>query len=237
MEKLDLNKLEAKDGVIKVVHLTEEAEKLFYEKPVTMAGTIKAPGNFIEKRKDQDEELRSNVTFSYRNRVIMLETLENWKEFGYNIKGELIVNPEIKYFGINENRMFTVKEMVKHIRMRKFLFESEQQHQRVLEALQNFTAKVDTEIKKINDQRGNIEDVYKTTLKSNAELAFSLKMRVFIGEEEKIIRIEVACEADNSAVRFWFESPDLIILLEADTKAIIDAELKRFPETFVFIEQ
>lgn len=239
MEKeiLNLNKLESKEGVLTVIHQELKTPKVFEESGVIIDGTITAPGNFISKRKDQDDIKRSNVRFSYRERFIMIETQEQFDEKGYCIRGELKVNPDFKILGINENRMFSVKELTKHIRMNSFFFESKEQHKKIVEGLQNFTAKVATDIKKINDNRGNIEDVFKTTMQSNSELTFNVFMPVFIGENAKSIKVEIACEADNSAVKFWLESPDLIEHFSKDTEAIINNELKRFPEEVVFIQQ
>ena len=49
LEKLDLNKLEAKDGklTVKHVHQTLQTPKVFYAEAVDLDGTIQAPGNFI----------------------------------------------------------------------------------------------------------------------------------------------------------------------------------------------
>lgn len=243
MEKeiLNLNKLEGKDGVLRVQHQTIETPRVHKHDTVNIDGTISAVGNFIEKRLDgdkpQDDLLRCHVLFSYRNREITLVTREHVPSLGSQIGGKLVINPDFEKLGINTTKIFSVKELTKHVRMNRFFFESKEQHEKILHGLQNFTAKVNADIKKINDNRGNIEDVYKTTLQSNAELSFNVLMPVFIGEPAKSIKVEISCEADNSAIRFWLESPDLIELTQKDTKSIIDAELQRVPKQVVIIEQ
>lgn len=242
MEKeiLNLNKLEAKEGNLLIQKQTlpsPHLEKLHEEEAVCLSGTIKAPANFYSKRTAEIDNLKSHVKYSYRERKITLITIEDYSELGSEITGMLIVNPEFSEFGINTSKMFGVAELTKHIRMNKFLFESKEQHAKIVQSLQNFSARVNADIKKINDNRGNIEDVFKVTMDSNAELKFNVLMPVFIGEEHKSINVEIACQADNSAVKFWFESPDLVELLKKDTKTIIDSELKRFDDALVFIEQ
>lgn len=243
MEKeiLNLNKLESKDGKLIVVHQELETPVVHKHATVELDGTISAVGNFIEKRltgdKPQDDLKRCHVLFSYRDRFIKLITREHCPSLGTGIGAKLTINPAFVELGINCNKIFSVKELTKHIRMNRFYFESKEQHEKIVHGLQNFTAKVNADIKKINDNRGNIEDVYKTTLQSNSELSFQVLMPVFIGEPAKSIKIEISCEADNSAVKFWLESPDLIELTQKDTKTIIDNELKRVPEEIVIIEQ
>lgn len=239
-EKLDLNKLEAKEGILHIKHETLPTQKLetvHEEEHVALAGTISAPANFWEKRADTVNKLKSHVKYSYRDRLIILVTEENYSKLGEEIKGSLIINPEFNNFGINKEMTFSVKNLVKHLRMNKFLFADQEQHAKVLNSLRNFTAKVETEIKKINDDRGNIENLYKTTMESAVELNFNVLAPVFIGEKAKSFKVEICCEADNSEVKFWFESTDLLNLLKQDTETIINDELKRFDKTLVFIEQ
>ena len=239
-EKIDLNKLEAKEGVLKIIHETLPTQKLetvHEEEHVSLEGTIKAPANFWEKRADQVEKLKAHVKFSYRNRTIILVTEENFSKLGEEVTGTLIINPEFNGFGINVEKMFKVNDLIKHVRMSKYLFQDKDVHTKILKSLKDFTAKVETEIKKVNDSRGNIEDVFKVTMTSNAELNFNILAPVFIGEPAKSINVEICCQADNSEVKFWFESTDLINLLKQDSESIINKELERFDQKLVFIEQ
>ncbi len=239
MEKqiLNLNKLRAKNGEITVVQRTDEKKKIHYSKAVVISGTISAPGNFIQKRKDQDKKERCNVQYSYLERYITLTTNEKFAELGYEIEGKLTKNPIIDQLAINTNKIFSIAELTKHLRFNSLYFSSKEQHGKIIQELQRFKAKVESEITKINDQKGNIEDTYKVTLNSNAELNFKLTLPVFIGQPNKTFLVEIACEARNRAVEFWLESTELVELLNSDTVDIINKELERFPEEFVFIEQ
>lgn len=240
IEKIDLNKLIAKDGVLLIQHQdlpTPHLARLDEIQAVTLNGTIKAAANFYEKRTKEIENNKSHVIYSYRERRVTLITKEDYENLGSEIIGKLTENPDLNTFGINTNKTFSVGELVKHIRTNRFFFENKDVHAKVVNSLQNFSAKVNADIKKINDNRGNIEDVLKVTMDSNAELNFNALMPVFIGEEAKSFNVEIACQADNSKVIFWLESPDLFELLKKDTKTIIDSELARFNSELVFIEQ
>lgn len=239
---LRLNQLEAKEGVLKLQHENIEETKLIYPHRVDISGTISAPGNFIAKRADQDDKLRSNVQYSYQGRSIVLTTNEHNEEngkhtTGYCIQGNLSVNPQIADFGINTEKLFTVSALTKHLRMRRPFFNDADQYERLIQKLQNYTAKIDAEIKAINNRNGNIEESYKVTLGSNHENQFKVNMPVFIGQPTKVFNIEIACEARDRQVVFWLESTELLDHLEKDTEGIINEQLKRFPGSFVFIEQ
>lgn len=239
-QKLDLNKLEAKEGILKIVHETlptQKLETIHEEEHVKLEGTIKAPANFWEKRISTVEKLKSHVKYSYRERIIVLVTEENFSKLGEEIVGKLLINPEFALFGINKETMFKVNDLIKHVRMNKFLFADKDVHAKILSSLKSFSANVESEIRKVNDGRGNIEDVYKTTMKSNTELNFNILAPIFIGEPAKSLNVEICCQADNSEVKFWFESTDLINLFKQDSENIINKELERFDQALVFIEQ
>jgi len=244
LEKLDLNKLEAKEGVLTIQHQTLPTPhqlKLHEEEAVVIYGTISAPANFYTKRTVEINNSKSHVLYNYRERKIKLTTIEDYSEKGSEIEGALIVNPAIKQLGVNQENTFFVSDMVKHLRKNKFYFENPESWKKVIDQLQNFSANVSKEIVKVNTQNGNIQDVKNITVKSNLELNFKLKMPVFIGEKEEIFPVEIACDADSAQIKFWLESPDLIMLLDQNTKVIIDAQLKRLEEDskneLVFIEQ
>jgi hypothetical protein len=244
VERLNYNALAAKEGVLTIQHQklpTPHLPTLHEVETVEIAGTISAPANFYTKRTGEIKNDKSHVRYSYRNRVITLVTMEDFSAQGSEITGQLVVNPAIKELGINEEKTFFVGELVKHIRKNKFYFADKAQHEKVVNSLQNFSANVNSEIKKINTNNGNIEDVLKVTMKSNAELRFKCVLPVFIGQKEELFDVEIACAADSNAVKFWLESPALYELLQLNTKEIIDSELARLEQDskneLVFIEQ
>lgn len=208
---------------------------------VSLNGTISAVGNFIEKRlaldTPQDDLLRCHVLFSYRNMFVKLQTRENLDTLGTKVEGKLTINPDLAKLGINQNTMMSVGELTKHLRFNKFYFADKDAHEKLVMQLQSFSATVATEIKKINDTKGNIDDVFKMTVKSNIELRFVAKMPVFIGEPDKTFPVEISCEATSGNVKFWLESSDLKELEMSEVKSIIDKELERIPAKIVRIEQ
>lgn len=243
IEKLDFNKLEAKDGKITIHHQHEKIQnaRIHLHQPVEIAGTLSAVGNYIEKRllsdKPQDDLLRCHVLYSYRERYIKLITKENCETLGSGISGSLIVNPDLAMLGINQTKTFSATELVKHLRFNKFYFADTSQHSKLVDQFQNFNATINQEIKKVNDNKGNIDDVYRASVKSNVDLTFNVKMPVFIGEPDKIFGIEIACEATSNSVKFWLESPDLVELLKKDTEELINKQLDRVTPQIVRIEQ
>lgn len=241
LEKLDLNKFEAKDGKLTVKHIHQELEtpRVDYEESVKMSGTIQAPGNFIEKRKDIVEQIdnkRCNVQYSYNGLYIKVRTQENWAVH-YHVDGLLKRNPDISMLQINTKKMFSVKDLTQHIRMNKFFFADKDQNIAIVSNLQKFRVEAQTQIETENDNRGNAKDLYEIKNKSNLVLDFDLLMPIYVGQPAKKFRVEVAYAVRERNIEVWLESPELEELFRINSKEIIDHELTRFPQEFVFIEQ
>lgn len=236
LEKLNYNTLESKDGVIKIIHQEEETPKVWYDEPVKLSGAIQAPGNFIEKRKEKHNADKCHVIFSYLGLFIKLTTEEN-REIGYEVIGKLTPNPEIAALFINATKTFNVSELTKLIRMNKVHFADKDENLRMVSDLQKFKTSAQVEIEQANDNKGNVKDLYEMKSANNLTMHFDLLMPVFIGQEPKKFRVEIACAVRERNVDLWLESPELAELLKCNSKEIIDAQLARFPETFVFIEQ
>lgn len=237
MEKeLKLNKLEAKDGVITVVERTGDAEKIFHNTSVNLSGDIKAPGNFIEKRIDQNPALRSHVLFSYRGLFIKLKTNEN-HELNYTVDGKLILNPDIQKLKINTMERMTVKTLSDLLRFNRFFFSDKDQHSSIISNLQKFRASVQSQIEQETSTRGDKKDLYDVKVNTDLSLNFALQMPVYIGQQPKKFNVEICFDVSDRNISVWLESPELVEITQVDAIKIIDEQLSRFPKEFVIIEQ
>jgi hypothetical protein len=236
-EKLDVNKLEAKDGVITIVHRTDAERTVHGRTAVTLNGTIQSPGNFITVRKEQEAFDRSYVEFSYENRYIRLTTKERCETLGHVIEGKLIVNPKIKELGFNAGTKFGAKELMRHLKFNRAYFADKEQNMSVVANLANFNAQATKQIDIQGDDRGNAKNNFEVKVDTNCRLDFNICMPIFIGQPKKTFKVEIMFEVREKHVEFWLESIELAELQVADCEAIINAELERIPEAIVRIQQ
>lgn len=238
-EILHLNKLESKEGVLKVDHTYENIQQKIYHEitGVSLEGDIKAPGNFITKRQKQALEKRCHVLYNYREGYIKLVTKEN-HPLKYNITGKLMEHPWLTALRINVKGATTgVKELTDLLKKYRFLFADRAENTKIIGNLQKFRVEATKFIETHNDNAGNQKDYFEVKASSNIDLEYVLKMPVFIGQPEKTFKVTVCYNVRERNIELWLESPELIELLADESQKIIDEELKRIPETFVFIEQ
>lgn len=241
MEKLDYNKLVAKDGKIEIIHRNNEAPvKVWYDQQVKLNGTISAPGNFYDQRKEQLKDIikKSHVVYNYRELMIKLVALEN-REINQEVIGKLTVNPDIKMLEVNTKERLDSKELTDLLRFNRYFFEDKAQCNAIVEKLQTTKVKIETDLETIlNAGNGRERNVYDKVVKGIEPITFNFLMPLFIGQADVKFQVVINIDARDSEVNFWLESIELAELTLSNAKAIIDKELARFNDSgLVMIEQ
>lgn len=249
-EVLQLSKLEAKDGILKIIHREDKAEVIHDENGLKLSGTITAPRKFLEERGKagmggddaaaQQEVKRSHIVYNYRDLYIRFKGDENYEALSYNVQGQLTINPEIAGMKVNTKSFMNSKELSQHLRFTRYNFANREENVTIVSNLQSFKAKIMAEIEKnFNNQTGDKKELYDLkVLRDGQPLGFHLLMPLYIGQKPVKFYVEIMVEASHQSVQFWLESPELTDLLKDEAKKIIDEELKFFAgKGYVLIEQ
>jgi hypothetical protein len=153
-----------------------------------------------------------------------------------DIEGLLVMDSDLKKFGINTGNQFTTHQLANFIRLNRHYFETKDQAMALVTELQNFKAKVDKEIEKANDNRGNAALVIKQKVISNVPLDFTLYLPIFKGSDKTPLKCEIDIDANDLTCSLV--SPDLKELVQNESTRIINSELdkikKLFPELRIF---
>lgn len=140
---------------------------------------------------------------------------------GTEVTGQLEHTPELQQFLINTGNQFTREQIVKMLRFNKRFFPNVEQHEKMLESFMTFQVKTETELKAANDTRGNKSSSLDKKVNSyGLPTDFILSLPIFKGKEIERFRVEVGIETTDGSVRFWFESTELVELIERRKKEI-----------------
>jgi len=141
--------------------------------------------------------------------------------FGTVVIGKLEFNPDLLVWSINKDTQFTREQLIKLLKLNRRFFPDPSQHMIMLSAYQKLNLTGQTNLKNESDDRGNREAMFKKTIdSSNIPTEFTLEMPVFKGQPAKKFRVEICLDATDASVRFWFESVELIEIIDADRKKI-----------------
>lgn len=228
---------------------------------VKLSGNIKAPGQFLQKRRtlfgilttknggDSDKtsggpELpveplhkinECNIVVDRRKLSITLRLNER-DERGAEITGTLAVNPDLVSFGINSNATFGLKELIKMLRHKRVFFADVIDHQNLISALSNFTASQTTDLEANDDRRGNQKLLIDKKTKLTIPFNFMLRIPLYDGFEPKKFVVDVLVDVTDANATFFLESIDLSELLVKERDAIFEKELEQFVD-FVVVEK
>lgn len=194
---------------------------------VKITGVLDSPLQWLLKRKGQINGLQAHVIVN-RNDLRIKLTIDETNHYQSTITGGLELHPLFKKFGVNSGNYITNFEMAQLFKMNRTAFESITVAMSLVSELQNFRAKVEREIEKVNDNRGNKRDLLAQTVESNMPDTFNLVMPIFKGTTKQSFPVEVYIKPDDFSCTLI--SPVANDLIEEMRDAEIDKVLDNIRE-------
>lgn len=211
-------------GVGEIVIREGKAVEQREPEQVAISGTIDAAARWLETRFDCLKEKTCHVLVDRENLTISLRCNEN-NAYGTVIRGNLVLSPEYKRFGINKGEYITNFEMAELIKMNRSFFETKAVAMKLVSDLQNFKAKVDKEIEQQDNHRGDRRILVNQAVEHNLPEAFNLVLPIFKGTEKQTVAVEVY--VDPSDFSCTLVSPEANDLVEEMRDRAIDEVLER----------
>ncbi len=199
-----------------------EAYKIYDPEKINIQGCINTVARFLKNRISRLGELECNIQADIEKGVIQLFINETNHFWGF-VQSEITIHPDIVKFNINTGEYITPEKMANHLKMRKHLFDSQNEYSAVYSALKAFRAKVNQEIDAIKDDRGNYEMKKAQFIEHNIPEGFKIKVPLFKGTDPHEILIEFLV---NSSLEVALSSTDLIQLSDETRSRLIHEELK-----------
>lgn len=206
-----------------------EAPKLTYPEINKYSANIYAPYIYAESqilRKLIDDKYC--LVFVDRDKKEIRFNENPKDEYSTLVTGKLELSKEVKSFFINEDKQFTLEELIKFLRLKRMHFTDPKSCTDLVAQLQNFKAKISIEINKANDNRGNIKRSVEQIAETGLPTTFELFLPVFKGTGNKHFTVNIFYDIKtSSSTEFWFESMELNDLVEQSNE-YIDEEIKKF---------
>lgn len=183
------------NGSVRTIVIREdEALVIHEEKAIKISGTIYSPVRWLEKR--LPEPLSAHVLVDRDAMSVQLITEER-NHFSNSITGRLEFHPAFKKFGINAGSYITPAAMADKIKMNRSFFESKSEAMALVSILKNFKAKIDADIERSDDNKGNRKVLVQQMVSSNIPDSFKMVLPIFKGQKPKTIEVEVYIEAEE----------------------------------------
>jgi len=214
---------------------------LFKNRNINIVGTISAPADYIRPKNEDKGGIKPQVVILDQNRFIAhvnefsfftgLESvllvnydkktieliLREFSEFASHITGKLEESREFKTIMVSD---MSARDLAQLIKMNRTFFESKEVAMSLVLQLQNFKAKIDGEMQKIADDRGNYDYRRAQTVESNLPKGFNLTIPLFKGMEKVTFYAEIYI--DPSSLSCSIVSPDANDIMEESTRKLMD---------------
>jgi hypothetical protein len=213
-----------------------------YPVQININGNIHSVAQFIKERYgektggglQQIDKTRAIVLVDEQEMLISL-CLDPENVFGTKINGFLKTTAEFEQFHINEAMTFSREELVKLFRFNRRFFGSD--HDKLLTAYQKLNISTAGKLEQENDTRGNKGiNFQKTVDSSSIPTGFNLTVPIYKGFDPVSFPVEICLDATDASVRFWFESPILVEVVENMKKSIFEEQLE-YCKDFVIIHK
>jgi hypothetical protein len=220
--------------------------KALEQKPpekIKIEGDIKSISNFLSIRKDNpghEHQLvdpnRVIVTVDKKEMYIELET-DPGNTYGTVVTGSLELSDELKKWGVQQGKMYTLKDLVYLFRMNKLDFDRGEVAVEMEKAYMSFNIKQFIEFEQQQpDQKGNRKNSFEKKVDMDKPTQFKLNIPVYKGFPSTAFDVELCLNTRENTVDFWFESVELHELLITEKERIFNEELKSC-EGFVIINK
>jgi len=237
MNKEKLAQTAIEKGISTLVVLEGKAPEQHNDVPVIIAGNIYAPSRFIIGRKEEFENSKRHCLVSKTDGIILLIINEQSVVNNYKVQGKIEVAKKFTALGINNDKtLYSPEELANKLKLLRSMFVSNMEHASICSTLRNLKAKVNADIDKADDRKGNVTKNFKQTVESNMPDAIKLKLPLLEGEEPIEIEVNVILEAHGSDIKCSLESIDAAELIEKQFQVRVEEEVKKIENWVTVIE-
>lgn len=224
-------------GITSLVVLEGQAPIQHNNQPVTISGIISAPSSFIDGRKEDFSESARHCLVSKTEGIIKLVLNEQSICDKYIIEGKIQKGKKFLGLGINDDKvLYSPEELANKFKLLRSMFVSNLEHATICTTLRNLKAKVNAEIEKADDRKGNVTQNFKQSVESNMPDAIKLKLALLEGEEPIAIEVNVILEAHGSDIKCSLESVDAAELIETQFEDRVNQEIEKIQDFVTVIE-
>lgn len=217
--------------------LTGNAVEQHNPKPVDISGNIDAPSRFIEGRQSEFVLSNRHCLVSKTDGIIKLIINEQSVVDKYTITGKIEISKKFRKLGINSDVSYKPEELANKLKLLRSLFVSNLEHATICNTLRNLKTKINRDIEKANDQKGNVTNNFRQTVESNMPDSIKLLIPLLEGEDPVEIELNVILEAEGgSEIKCHLESIDAAELIESQFTERVNQEIEKIKSFVTIIE-
>lgn len=245
LEKLDDKKIvvNLKEGQNAVTILEGQAPKQLDElEPVKaeINGVIYAPLNWLDKRvKDIDQHKAHILVNRDALRIHLIVNEDDPYRIG-NIVGTISYSDIFMKLGINSDKSWQPEALGQFFKLYRSLFPSRSENMNVVTALKSFNAKVNQDVERLTNEKGDRTFKFRQAVDSNIPESFKMKFPIFKGGAPVEFDVETYASIDGTDVTIHLQSAganDVIEEAKANTIDDVITKIRAIAPDIAIMEQ
>lgn len=207
---------------------------------VSIDGTIEAPARWLEKRVGDIDQHKAHVLVDRDSMSICLVINEDDPYKDGSVRGKIAVSDIVTKFGINTCKKWQPEQLGQFLKMNRSLFVSKEENMAVVGSLKSFSARVNQDVIRDNQENGNRNYAFRQAVESNIPQKFSLRIPVFKGCQPVEVEVETYASIDGTDVTIVLQSAGVNDIMEEARNSAIDKvieEIKGYGPEIAIIEQ
>jgi len=220
-------KFDVKEGT-QILEIREgQALPLHELKSLILAGSLQAPGDFLDVRKDQFPIDKSHVIVNEDAGTITLNSYDREDIGKISVKGQLQVHPDFNRIGINDSEnLRSTSDLATWIKMNRTFFESKIVAMNLVTILRNFKANISKQLESKTDDRANYSTLRQQVVESNIPESFKITVPLYVGLKPVTFDVEIVIDPDDLSCALI--SPDAADKSKQLKEDMINEQVARF---------
>lgn len=191
---------------------------------IDIAGVIFAPLNFLDKRVKDIDQHKAHIIVCRDNLQILLVINEDDAYNRGKVLGKLEFSEIFKKLGINTSKAWQPEQLGQFLKLNRSFFADKTAGMTVVSALKSFTAKVNQDVARETNEKGNRTLQFKQAVDSNIPEKFKMRLPIFSGGDYVEIEVETYASIDGTDVAISLQSAGANEVVE-ETKATVISDV------------
>lgn len=187
---------------------------------IDIKGVIYAPLNFLDKRVKDIDQHKAHILVCRDKLQILLVINEDDAYTRGRVLGELSYSEIFLKLGINDGKAWIPEQLGQFLKLNRSFFANREENMKVVAALKSFSAKVNQDVQRETNEKGDRTFKFKQAVDSNIPEKFKLKIPIFSGGDPVEIEVETYAAIDGTDVSIHLQSAGANDVVE-DVKATV----------------
>lgn len=187
---------------------------------IDISGVIYAPLNFLDKRVKDIDQHKAHILVCRDKLQILLVINEDDAYTRGKVLGQLSFSEIFLKLGINGGKAWIPEQLGQFLKLNRSFFVDRNENMNVVSALKSFSAKVNQDVQRETNEKGDRSFKFKQAVDSNIPEKFKLKIPIFSGGDSVEIEVETYATIDGTDVSIHLQSAGANDVVE-DVKATV----------------